>query len=138
MPTVTGYPDGASLTRPDPGDRHLHPVGRTSTTSDAARVVGIAATTLQKYAQQGRVPFNLTPGGHRRFDPAEVAAALRSPPTLPGFREIVECWLLSIPMRCDPCHMSGFGSVAPATNGLTDSDIARQGRAMGRPATSGR
>lgn len=97
-------------------------MGRTLTTAVAARAVGVAPTTLQKYAQQGRVPFNVTPGGHRRFDPAEVVAALRSTPTVLGLRGIIEAWLRSIPEGLRPPHMSIFGSVARGDQGA-DSDI---------------
>lgn len=31
---------------------------------------------MRKYARQGRVPFDQTPGGHRRFDIEEAVAAL--------------------------------------------------------------
>lgn len=37
----------------------------------------MAATTLQKWAQRGLVPFDVTAGGHRRFDLEELRRALR-------------------------------------------------------------
>jgi hypothetical protein len=40
--------------------------------------LGLAPATVQKYARDGRIPFDLTPGGHRRFDVEEVRAALSS------------------------------------------------------------
>lgn len=39
-------------------------------------MLGLASATVQKYAREGRIPFDLTPGGHRRFHLEEVRAAL--------------------------------------------------------------
>ncbi len=35
--------------------------------SDAASLLGVHATTLRRWADNGQIPFMLTPGGHRRF-----------------------------------------------------------------------
>jgi len=37
------------------------------TLSEAASLLGIHGTTLRRWADNGQVPFMLTPGGHRRF-----------------------------------------------------------------------
>lgn len=42
----------------------------------AARGLPLSATTLQRYAREGRLPTRVTPGGHYRFDLDEVMAAL--------------------------------------------------------------
>lgn len=52
---------------------------RTAATSEVAMGLGLAPATVQKYAREGRIPFGVTPGGHRRFDIEEVRAALASP-----------------------------------------------------------
>src|SRR5687767_12670483 len=52
---------------------------RTATTSEVAAVLGLAPATVQKYAREQRIPFGVTPGGHRRFDIKEVRAALDAP-----------------------------------------------------------
>jgi excisionase family DNA binding protein len=49
---------------------------RTATTSEVAVALGLAPATVQKYARDRRIPFDLTPGGHRRFDVEEVRAVL--------------------------------------------------------------
>ena len=49
---------------------------RELSTSEAAAALQISPATLQKYAREGRVPFDTTPGGHRRFDLAEIRRAL--------------------------------------------------------------
>ncbi len=57
---------------------------RTAATSEVAAVLGLAPATVQKYAREDRIPFGVTPGGHRRFDIEEVRAALASPKTFAG------------------------------------------------------
>ena len=37
------------------------------TLSDAASLLGVHGTTLRRWADNGQIPFMLTPGGHRRF-----------------------------------------------------------------------
>jgi nucleoside phosphorylase/tetratricopeptide (TPR) repeat protein len=51
---------------------------RTAATSEVAAELGLAPATLQKYAREGRIPFDITPGGHRRFNTEEVRASLAS------------------------------------------------------------
>lgn len=50
--------------------------GRSATTSQVGQALGLRAATVQAYARNGRIPFDLTPGGHRRFNIGEVRAAL--------------------------------------------------------------
>ena len=64
---------------------------RDRTSAQIGREVGLAAATVQKYAREQRVPYDLTPGGHRRFNLKEVRDALyrpspdlRSAPLEPG------------------------------------------------------
>jgi hypothetical protein len=40
------------------------------------QALGLAAATVQKYARDRRISFDVTPGGHRRFDLEEVRHAL--------------------------------------------------------------
>ena len=49
---------------------------RTATTEELARALHVGPATVRKYARQRRVPFDTTPGGHRRFDVNEAVAAL--------------------------------------------------------------
>lgn len=49
---------------------------RTATTETVARALHVGPAAVRKYARQGRVPFDTTPGGHRRFDVDEAVAAL--------------------------------------------------------------
>ena len=49
---------------------------RTATTEALARALHVGSAAVRKYARQGRVPFDTTPGGHRRFDIDEAVAAL--------------------------------------------------------------
>lgn len=49
---------------------------RTSSSKDVAAALGVKPTTVQRYAREARVPYEQTPGGHRRFNVEEVRAAL--------------------------------------------------------------
>jgi len=49
---------------------------RTATTAEVAVAIGLRPATVQMYARNGRIPFDTTPGGHRRFDLEEVRTAL--------------------------------------------------------------
>jgi DNA-binding GntR family transcriptional regulator len=49
---------------------------RTATTAAVAAALGLRPATVQGYARNGRIPFDTTPGGHRRFDVDEVRAVL--------------------------------------------------------------
>lgn len=49
---------------------------RSATTQEVARALHVGPATVRKYARQRRVPFDTTPGGHRRFDIDEAVAAL--------------------------------------------------------------
>lgn len=51
-------------------------MSRTATTEEVARALHVGPATVRKYARQRRVPFDTTPGGHRRFDVDEAVAAL--------------------------------------------------------------
>lgn len=54
----------------------MRDVNRTATTKDVAAALGVKASTVQLYSRQSRIPFDRTPGGHRRYNVAEVRAAL--------------------------------------------------------------
>ena len=56
---------------------------RTASTADVAAALGLRPATVQMYARNGRIPFDTTPGGHRRFDVDEVRAALDLRPSAP-------------------------------------------------------
>jgi len=51
-------------------------MARTATTEMLARALHVGPAAVRKYARQGRVPFDTTPGGHRRFDVDEAVSAL--------------------------------------------------------------
>ncbi|MGA7910475.1 MAG: helix-turn-helix domain-containing protein [Candidatus Dormiibacterota bacterium] len=47
------------------------------TTGEAARLLGVSQPTLNRAVRAGRLrPALVTPGGHRRFDGAELTASL--------------------------------------------------------------
>lgn len=47
------------------------------TSKDIAKALKVTEQTVRQYARDGRIPFQLTPGGHRRFDLDDVRLALR-------------------------------------------------------------
>ena len=50
---------------------------RLLSTGEAARLLGVSQPTLNRAVRRGRLqPTLTTPGGHRRFDSAELSAAL--------------------------------------------------------------
>lgn len=53
---------------------------RTSEASEVAKALGLSADSIGRYAREGRIPFDVTPGGHRRFNVDEVRQALRPTP----------------------------------------------------------
>jgi transcriptional regulator with XRE-family HTH domain len=54
-----------------------HPMSRHLTTSELADALGVASSTVRHYRSAGRIkPASQTPGGHARYDIAEVAGAL--------------------------------------------------------------
>lgn len=49
---------------------------------EAAAKLDVHPTTLRRWADAGSIPVMLTPGGHRRFDPAEVENFGRTAPEI--------------------------------------------------------
>lgn len=47
------------------------------TLSEAARVLNVHPTTLRRWANNGDIPVMVTPGGHRRFAPSDLARFAR-------------------------------------------------------------
>ena len=50
--------------------------------SEAAELVGVSAASLRKWSDQGLLPVYRTPGGQRRYDPADLdqfLASMRQP-----------------------------------------------------------
>lgn len=45
--------------------------------TQAARLLGVSSQTLRSWADQGKVRCFRTVGGHRRFDPIDIAALAR-------------------------------------------------------------
>lgn len=58
-------------------------MARTATTRQVALALHVTESTVQTYSRDRRIPFDRTPGGHRRYDLDEVRAALaEGDPTL--------------------------------------------------------
>lgn len=50
---------------------------RRATTEQVAAALHVTPATVRKYARDRRLPFDTTPGGHRRFDVEEAVRAVR-------------------------------------------------------------
>lgn len=59
---------------------------RVSSTGQVAAALNLVPATVQAYARNGRIPFDATPGGHRRFDIEEVRAVLAAKAETPRLR----------------------------------------------------
>ncbi len=55
------------MDEPAPTEAYLKP-------SEVARMLHVSAKTVDRWANQGRIPCIVTLGGHRRFTPEDVAA----------------------------------------------------------------
>jgi hypothetical protein len=53
---------------------------RNRTSSQLARELGVSAGTIRYHARKHGLPFDTTPGGHRRYDIDEVRAVLAAEP----------------------------------------------------------
>lgn len=51
---------------------------RTATTQHVAAVLGVTPSTVQGYSRDHQIPFDTTPGGHRRYNLDEVRTALEA------------------------------------------------------------
>lgn len=51
---------------------------RTQGTKEVAAALGVTASTVQLYSRDHRIPFDVTPGGHRRYNVDEVRASLEN------------------------------------------------------------
>src|SRR5216683_6294617 len=62
------------------GDRGTNDVMRAMTSQRVAQELRVSAASIQRYAREGRIPFDVTPGGHRRYSVEEVRRALARGP----------------------------------------------------------
>lgn len=53
---------------------------RTLEAAEVGKALGLSADSVGRYAREGRIPFDVTPGGHRRYNVDEVRQALRPGP----------------------------------------------------------
>lgn len=51
-------------------------MARTATTRHVALALHVTESTVQAYSRERLIPFDRTPGGHRRYDIDEVRASL--------------------------------------------------------------
>src|SRR5690554_3686476 len=56
------------------------------TLTQAAELLGVHPSTLRRWANAGKVPVHLTPGGHRRFRRKELAPVVGVDGSVPAQR----------------------------------------------------
>lgn len=100
---------------------------RTATSKVVAEALGVSTATIQAYARSGRIPFSATPGGHRRFDVAEVQLALEPS----GNDEHVSTLLIPLSQRD-----LTFGSTPPDRARLAEMAELSGSRPEGRTSAS--
>lgn len=88
-------------------------VQRRATSAEIGAALGLKAATIQAYAREGRIPFGVTPGGHRRFDLDEVRAALGMAPVAKvGTLPCPKCASPDTSMAyCDGCALRPVESI---------------------------
>ena len=62
------------------------------TITEAAQRLGVHATTLRRWADDGDIPVMFTPGGHRRFSGIEVESFMRDQSRLKVMYGLEELW----------------------------------------------
>ena len=103
---------------------------RTKTSAETGHALGLAAATVQKYARDGRIPFDATPGGHRRFDVEEVRTALYGASNMLGDEPLPADGGLG---TGEPVTFSAAGAAERATRALValpDSEPVRPRTAL--------
>ena len=53
-------------------------MSRLLTSTAAAKLLGIGRSTLKRWAEAGRIPYEQTPGGHFRFDEEVIRILARA------------------------------------------------------------
>jgi hypothetical protein len=87
-------------------------MARTASTQQVAAALRVTESTVQAYSRDSRIPFDRTPGGHRRYDIDEVRAAL-------GVDDA--------PTMLAPMHASGLGAGSPfQRSAMATLDIERR------------
>lgn len=73
------------------------------TLGKAADRLGVHPNTLRRWSDQGRLPFMLTMGGHRRFALSQIESMLAQQQLQPDIREVGARWIEStlIQMRSE-------------------------------------
>lgn len=67
-------------------------VTRWLTLSEAAGRLNVHPTTFRRWADDGRIPVMLTPGGHRRFAESDIARLARRRRTIKGLGPVERIW----------------------------------------------
>lgn len=60
--------------------------------TEAAKRLNVHPTTLRRWADEGQIPFMLTPGGHRRFADSDVAHMAQRRHTVRGVGPVERIW----------------------------------------------
>lgn len=73
-----------------PSESSTHPTGLLSI-RQASHLLGVSEVTLRQWTSEGRIRAFITPGGHRRYDEAEIRRFKDARPRAGGVKDIVTC-----------------------------------------------
>lgn len=60
-----------------------------SSISEASQILGVSETALRHWTDEGRIKAFITPGGHRRYEIAELKRFIGAQPKTPGIKQLV-------------------------------------------------
>lgn len=99
---------------------------RDLTTAEVADRLDLSPSSVQKYARDGNIPFEVTPGGHRRYNLAEVHRALY--PSKPALEPLTLTGSLGAGSYVDVSGSARLQRDARATTAPTGDTIRREGQ----------
>jgi excisionase family DNA binding protein len=60
------------------GSRNQPLPGRWLRAAEAAEILHVSSKTVQRWAKEGKLPYQATLGGHRRYNEAEIRALVHT------------------------------------------------------------
>lgn len=99
---------------------------RTATTEQVAEALHVGPATVRKYAREHRLPYDTTPGGHRRFDVEEAVEAILGSRTADPTAQRSRCTTVPVTWRTGrPRHLLPDRWTATTGDGHEQGDLLR-------------
>lgn len=99
--------------------------------SEASRMLGVSETTLRQWTDEGKVRAFITPGGHRRYDKAELRSFMGKQHRIHGLKDLVSSIESTPPQHRQVAHT--YFSTTPWYHRLdaqTQKHMAESGREL--------